>query len=89
MTTTRPTPYGRAAVQTSLRRTGYEPGTISVSPLERVGAGFARANVSFMDHPLRERLEGRYSVVTVDSIVHWARHQGLLAASEEIALEKD
>lgn len=86
LTTTRPAPYGRAAVQTSLRRTGYEPGMISVSPLERVGAGFARSNVGFMDHPLRERLEGRYSVVTVDSIVHWARRQGLLATTEEIAL---
>lgn len=62
---------GRRSIQESLRENGYRPDRIEVGPFERMGASLFKANVAFLDHPLQERLSGRYSVVTVESIVRY------------------
>jgi len=58
----------RAELQAWLETQQYEPGVISVDPLSRVGASAFRANVTFSDHPLKQRLNGEYQVVTVESV---------------------
>ncbi len=77
---------GRGAVQDYRRSEGYRPDHIEIGPLERVGASLIKANVSFLDHPLGERLSGRYSVVTVESVVRFLSRQGRVESVEEFAL---
>ena len=59
---------GRPAVQQWLKQQQYQPGVIEVDPLSRMGAAVFRANVSFTEHPLKQRLNGSYEVVTVESV---------------------
>ncbi len=77
---------GRRAAQDRLRALGYRPDRIDVGPLERVGASLFKANVAFLDHPLGERLSGRYSVVTVESMVRFLGEQRQVERLDEIAL---
>lgn len=77
---------GRRAAQEHLRSRGYRPDRIDVGPLERVGASLFKANVAFLDHPLGERLSGRYSVVTVESMVRFLGDQGQVERLDEISL---
>ncbi len=58
----------RKAVQQWLQQQQYQPGEIEVGPLSRIGASLFRANVSFTEHPLKQRLSGSYQVVTVESV---------------------
>ena len=76
----------RSSAQRWLRRTGYEPGSVAITPFKRFGASVARPNISFNDHPLADRLQGSYKLVTVESLEQYLRGQGALAASEEIRL---
>lgn len=76
----------REIAQRWLRSTGYRPGTITISPLQRFGASVARANISFTDHPVEDRIRGRYKFVTVESVEQYLRTRGWLAAAEEIRL---
>ncbi|AXQ28685.1 DUF2145 domain-containing protein [Solimonas sp. K1W22B-7] len=78
---------GRAAAQTQLRRSGYKPDRISIAPSERIGATLFKANVAFTDHPLGERLSGKYSVVTVESIARYLGERQWLAESRELSLQ--
>ncbi len=48
---------------------------IEVDPLSRLGASVFRANVSFTEHPLSQRLKGRYQVVTVESVQAFLQQQ--------------
>ena len=76
--------YTRSAAQRRLRDTHYDPDTIPVGTAERLGASFTRANVSFLDHPLRHRLAGEYETVTVESLVRWLDRQGWVAGQAEL-----
>ncbi len=58
----------RAELQKWLEAANFQPGVISVDPLSRMGASAFRANVTFTDHPLKQRLNGEYQVVTVESV---------------------
>ena len=58
----------RAELQNWLEAEHYQPGIISVDPVSRIGASAFRANVTFTDHPLKQRLNGEYQVVTVESV---------------------
>jgi hypothetical protein len=79
---------GRRSIQASLRQNGYGPDRIEVGPFERVGAGLFKANVAFLDHPLGERLSGRYSVVTVESIVRYLGSRGEIEIQVEESLQR-
>lgn len=65
----------RQAVQHWLQQQQYQPGVIEVDPLSRLGASMFRANVSFTEHPLKQRLQGRYQVVTVESVQAFLQQQ--------------
>lgn len=58
----------RKSVQHWLKQQSFQPGVIDVGPVTRLGASVFKANVSFDDHPLKQRLKGKYQVVTVESV---------------------
>lgn len=65
----------RKAVQQWLQQQKFQPGVIEVGPLSRIGASVFRANVSFTEHPLKQRLSGAYQVVTVESVESFLQQQ--------------
>ena len=54
--------------QAWLRLHGYEPTTLRLSALKRLGARVTSANVAFDDHPNEKRFSDRIETVTVDSV---------------------
>lgn len=71
-----PTPLpNRQAVQQWLKQHHYQPGVITVGPMSRLGASVFRANVTFTEHPLKQRLSGNYQVVTVESVDAFLQQQ--------------
>jgi hypothetical protein len=67
----------RVQAQTWLRQQGYEPSTLTISALKRLGARMTRANVSFDDHPNAKRFSDHIETVTVDSVFAWMPRAGL------------
>lgn len=65
----------RAAVQNWLKTHQYQPSVLYMKIHERLAAKFILANAQVSDHPMKERLGGSYSVVTVDSIVKFLEAQ--------------
>lgn len=82
--TAEPALRDRAAAQRRLRATHFDPDVIRVGAAERLGASVGRAEVSFLDHPLRHRLAGEYETVTVESLVRWLDRQGWIATQTEL-----
>ncbi|HUP92956.1 MAG TPA: DUF2145 domain-containing protein [Solimonas sp.] len=79
--------HGRRPAQDYLRATGYQPDFVRVGAMERLGASLFKANVSFFDHPLGERLRGRYAIVSVESIERWLRARGNVQTSREVSVQ--
>jgi len=61
----------RDRAQAWLRLQGYEPTTLHLSALKRLGARVTAANVAFDDHPNEKRFSDRIETVTVDSVFAW------------------
>jgi len=53
-----------------LREAGYTPSQVKISPLQRLGARLFSANVRFDDHDVRETENGRYQIVSVESVIN-------------------
>ena len=70
-------PYTRTQAQVWLRQQGYEPTTLKISALKRLGARATAANVAFDDHPNEKRFTDRIETVTVDSVFAWLNRDGL------------
>lgn len=77
----------RARAQAWLRSAGYEPTTLRLGPLTRLGARAGSANVVFDDHPNDKRFSDRIETVTVDSVFQWLQRAGLGGAPVRIRLE--
>jgi hypothetical protein len=73
----------REAAQEYLKATAFTPTLIPINSFSKFGANIFRKNVSFDDHPDREATEGKYSVVTVDSIVDYLKKQHLISTEKE------
>jgi hypothetical protein len=58
----------RERAQAWLKLQGYEPTTLRISALKRLGARMTAANVAFDDHPNDKRFSDRIETVTVDSV---------------------
>ena len=69
--------YTREAAQAWLRQQGYQPTTLNISALKRLGARATAANVAFDDHPNEKRFADRIETVTVDSVLAWLNRSGL------------
>ncbi|GAA6120903.1 DUF2145 domain-containing protein [Acidovorax sp. FG27] len=61
----------RSQAQAWLRFKGYEPATLKIGPLTRLGGRVASANVAFDDHPGERRFADRIDTVTVESVFAW------------------
>lgn len=70
----------REGAQSWLRAQGYQPTTLHLSGVQRLGARMTAANVSFDDHPHGKRFTGRIDTVTVDSVFAWLQSSGLAQA---------
>ena len=66
----------RGQAQQWLRQQGYEPTTLHLSALQRLGARMTAANVAFDDHPNAKRFTDRIETVTVDSVFRWMNRSG-------------
>jgi hypothetical protein len=67
----------RERAQAWLRLHAYEPTTLRIGPLQRLGARVASANIAFDDHPNEKRFSDRIETVTVDSVFRWLERDGL------------
>ena len=70
----------REQAQAWLQFKGYEPTTLRLGPLTRLGGRISAANVAFDDHPNEKRFSDRIETVTVDSVFAWLPRAGLGAA---------
>ena len=67
----------RRDAQAWLQQRGYEPTTLRLGALTRLGARATAANVAFDDHPNDKRFSDRIETVTVDSVFAWLQRSGL------------
>ena len=70
----------RDQAQAWLHFKGYEPTTLRLGPLTRLGGRASSANVAFDDHPNEKRFNDRIETVTVDSVFAWMPRVGLGSA---------
>lgn len=72
-----PNATDRARAQAWLQLRGYEPTTLRIDPLTRLGGRMTRANIAFDDHPNHKRFADRIETVTADSVFVWLQRSGL------------
>jgi hypothetical protein len=75
-----PTIVNRKQAQAWMQLKGYEPTTLKLGPLSRLGARATAANVAFDDHPSEKRFTDRIETITVDSVFAWLQRSGLGSA---------
>lgn len=66
----------REQAQAWLKLAAYQPETLHIPALTRLGARMFRANVSFDDHPMDRRMAGLIDTVTVESIAKFLQSRG-------------
>ncbi len=66
----------RQRAQAWLQLRGYEPTSLRIDPLTRLGGRMTRANIEFDDHPNAKRFSDRIETVTVDSVFAWLHRTG-------------
>jgi hypothetical protein len=76
----------RERAQAWLQFKGYEPTTLRLGPLTRLGGRVSAANVAFDDHPDSKRFTDRIETVTVDSVFAWLQRSGLGSAPVAVRL---
>ena len=70
----------REQAQAWLQFKGYEPTTLKLGPLTRMGGRVGSANIAFDDHPNDKRFSDRIETVTVDSVLAWMQRAQLASA---------
>ena len=83
-----PAADSRERAQAWLQLRGYEPTTLHLGPLTRLGGRMTAANVAFDDHPDAKRFSDRIETVTVDSVFAWMERAGLGAAPVRLQDER-
>lgn len=76
----------RQQAQAWLGFKGYQPSTLRLGALTRLGASTTSAHIRFDDHPNAKRFSDRIETVTVDSVLQWLELSGLGSASARLAL---
>lgn len=64
----------------------YQPEMIRIDRLTRIGGGLFKANLTFTDHPLADRLKGEYQTVTVRSVIRFLHRSGWLERMQLVDL---
>lgn len=77
---------GREQAQGWLKLAGYQPITLDIPAMTRLGARMFRANVSFEDQPFDRRMAGKIDTVTVDSVVRFVHQRDPEAWEIAVAL---
>lgn len=72
----------REQAQAWLQFKGYEPATLKLGPLTRLGGRLTAANVAFDDHPNDKRFSDRIETVTVDSVFSWLQRAQMTPAGK-------
>lgn len=72
-----PTASTRTQAQSWLRAKAYQPSTLQLDALTRLGASVTQAHIRFDDHPNDRRFAGRIDTITVDSVFEWLTRSGL------------
>lgn len=72
-----PAATDRSRAQAWLRLRGYQPTTLRIDALRRLGARVGSANIAFDDHPTARRFGDRIDTVTADSVFDWLMRSGL------------
>ena len=67
----------RERAQAWLQLKDYQPTTLRIGPMKRLGGRLTAANVAFDDHPNEKRFSDRIETVTVDSVFAWLNRSGL------------
>jgi len=75
--TQEPAAQTREQAQAWLQLQGYQPTTLHISALKRLGGRMTAANIAFDDHPNEKRFSDRIETVTVDSVFAWLNRSGL------------
>uniref|UniRef100_UPI00403FBD88 DUF2145 domain-containing protein n=1 Tax=Massilia sp. METH4 TaxID=3123041 RepID=UPI00403FBD88 len=63
----------REEAQAWLKEAGFEPITVRVRSVTRLGGRMFRANVAFDDHPFDRRMAGQIDTITTEAIVRFVR----------------
>ncbi|MBS0308771.1 MAG: DUF2145 domain-containing protein, partial [Proteobacteria bacterium] len=61
----------REQAQSWLKLAGYQPITIAIPAMTRLGGRMFRANIAFDDHPFDRRMADQIDTVTVDSVLRF------------------
>jgi hypothetical protein len=72
-----PNATSRERAQAWLKLRGYQPTTLRIGALTRLGGRMSAANIAFDDHPNEKRFSDRIETVTVDSVFAWLSNTGL------------
>ena len=67
----------RERAQAWLRLKDYQPTTLHLNALTRLGARVGSANVAFDDHPNHKRFGDRIETVSADSVLAWLPRAGI------------
>lgn len=78
----------RAKAQAWLQFKGYQPTTLKIDSLTRLGGRMSSANVAFDDHPSEKRFFDRIETVTVDSVFQWLQRSQPLAPNKASVVVK-
>ena len=70
----------RAQAQAWLQAKGYEPSSLIIRAISRLGGRMTAANIAFDDHPNDKRYASRIETVTVDSVTQWLQRTQMAAA---------
>ncbi|HSV47242.1 MAG TPA: DUF2145 domain-containing protein [Ramlibacter sp.] len=81
-----PEAISRERAQAWLQFKGYQPATLKLGPLTRLGGRVSAANVAFDDHPNEKRFSDRIETITVDSVFEWLQRSGLGGAPATLRL---
>ena len=76
----------RTQAQAWLQLKRYQPTTLHLGPLTRLGGRITSAHIAFDDHPNEKRFADRIETTTVDSVMRWLTHAGLGGALQEMHL---
>ena len=72
-----PAAQSRERAQAWLQLQGYQPTTLRITAMKRLGGRMTAANIAFDDHPNEKRFSDRIETVTVDSVFAWLNRSGL------------
>ena len=79
-----PMARSREQAQAWLRFKGYEPTTLRLGAMTRLGARMSAANVAFDDHPNDKRFADRIETITADSVFQWLQRARLATALQVV-----